>query len=94
MPTVTAISDDTYRYSDDPLHPGVIIGFKQPIDKVDQLPGDILLTTHPSASDLLQRLGPQASKELIDPSACSRYAANARNELQKHITREQEPETP
>lgn len=92
--SLTAISDDTYRYSDDPVHPGVVIGFKQSIDKVDQLPCDILLTTHPSASDVLQRLGPQASKKLIDPSACSRYAANARNGLQKRIAREQEPDTP
>lgn len=92
--SLTAISDDAYRYTDEPSHPGVVGGFKQSIDKIGKLPCDILLTTHPTASNLLQRIGPQPSTALVDPTACSRYADNARIGLEKRIAGEQEPDSP
>lgn len=92
--SLTSISDDVYRYSDETLHPGVLPAFRRSIATVAALPCDVLLTPHPSASDMWSRLGPQAAKPLSDPDACRRYAATASDKLDARIAKEREGTAP
>ncbi len=86
--SLTAVSDDDYRFSDEAAHPGAVARFRQSIARVAALPCDILITPHPDASSLWTRLGAQASAPLIDSDACRRYAANAGEMLDARIARE------
>ncbi len=87
--SLTAISDDVYKFSDDAAHPGVLAAFRSTLSKVAELPCDILITPHPSASKLWSRFGPTAEAPLAaDPDACRNYAANARIKLDERIAKE------
>ena len=86
--SLTAISDDVYRYSDDAAHPGVLERFRQTLARVSALKCDILLTPHPAASDMWSRIGPDASEPLIDGTACRSYAQNATERLDKRLADE------
>ena len=86
--SVTAISDDVYRYSDDAAHPGVAAAFRHTLATVAALPCDVLLTPHPSASNLFARVGPQPTAPLSDPNACRALAAQAGDTLDKRLAKE------
>jgi metallo-beta-lactamase class B len=83
----TPISADGFRYSDSPAYPTAVADFERGYRTLEALPCDILLTPHPAASQLWERLarGPEA---LIEPMACKRYAANARQQLQRRLQSE------
>lgn len=86
--SLTAISDDTYRFSDDAAHPGYTAAFRQTLARVGALPCDILITPHPSASRLWSRIGPGANEPLVDTEACRAYAQNATERLDKRLADE------
>ncbi|HKE48551.1 MAG TPA: subclass B3 metallo-beta-lactamase [Rhodanobacteraceae bacterium] len=86
--SLTPVSDDVYRYTDDAAHPGVLDAFRRSADTIAALPCDILLTPHPDASGLWTRLGPDASAPLVDAGACRRYADGARKNLDARIAKE------
>lgn len=86
--SLTAISDDVYRYGDDAAHPGHLAAFRATLDRVAALPCDILVTPHPSASRLWSRLGPDASESLVNHDACRAYAQGARERLDKRLAEE------
>jgi metallo-beta-lactamase class B len=77
-----AASDETYRFSD---HPAYLAAFRASIAKTAALPCDILLTPHPSASDMVKRLQ-RASVE--NPDACRDYAAGLTQALDARIAKE------
>lgn len=52
---------------------------------LEQLRCDILITPHPGASSLLERVD---AKTLVDPQACRRYVARAREALANRLKRE------
>ena len=86
--SLTAISDDVYRYSDDAAHPGYTAAFRATLARVAALECDILVTPHPSASQLWSRLGPRANRSLVDTSACRTYAQTATQRLDKRLADE------
>ena len=86
--SLTPVSDDAFRFSDDAAHPGVLDAFRRSIATVAALPCDILVTPHPDASDLWNRLGPDATAPLVDAHACRRYAASATKNLDARIAKE------
>ncbi len=86
--SLTAMSDDIYRFSDDAAHPGYLAAFRQTLARVDALPCDILITPHPSASRLWSRIGPGASEPLVDKEACRTYAQGASERLDKRLADE------
>ena len=92
--SLTAISDETYRFSDETAHPGVVGTFRQTLASVAALPCDVLVTPHPSASKLWSRIGPQTNSPLIDPQACQAYAAGASTRLDQRIEQERKGSTP
>ncbi|CAI3803913.1 subclass B3 metallo-beta-lactamase [Rheinheimera sp. MM224] len=86
--SLTAISDDQYRYSDDNSHPGYLASFRTALKQISQLPCDILLTPHPGASAMWQRLDANPSQALVNPNGCRDYAANASLKLDKRLAEE------
>lgn len=86
--SVSAISDDEYRYSDDAAHPGYLAAFRQALSRVAGLPCDILITPHPSASQLWSRLGADASEPLVNTDACRAYSEAASKRLDARLAEE------
>ena len=86
--SVSAISDDVYRYTDEAQHPGVVAAFRQGLAAIAAMPCDVLLTPHPEASKLWLRMGAQATVPLINIGACREFAAQAAEQLDARIARE------
>ncbi|WP_240330798.1 subclass B3 metallo-beta-lactamase [Sphingorhabdus sp. Alg239-R122] len=83
--SLTAVSGDSYRFSD---HPDYIASFSNSLKRVAAFDCDILITPHPSASDLYNRIAGNAA--LVDPQACEKYAKTARKKLDARLLRETE----
>ena len=86
--SLTAISDNEYRYSDDNSHPGYLASFRNALHHISQLPCDILLTPHPGASAMWQRLDANPSQPLVNSNGCRDYATNASLKLDKRLAEE------
>lgn len=83
--SLTAISDDSYRFSE---HPDYVTAFRDTLSRVAALDCDILVTPHPSASRLWSRIGPSANEPLVDSGACRGYANYASQRLDKRLADE------
>ena len=81
--SLTAVSADDYRFSD---HPDYVAMMRATFAKVPELPCDILITPHPGASDLFERLAGKAP--LADPNGCRTYAADAAKRLDERLAKE------
>lgn len=92
--SLTSISDDVFRYSDDAAHPGYLANFRKSIALIAALPCDILITPHPDMSNLWDRLGANATSPLIDTQLCRRYSASAEKNLDARILTEQKGTEP
>jgi len=80
--SLTPISSPNYRFSD---HAAYLAAYRASIAKVAALDCDILLTPHPSASDMADRLG-RADVENRD--ACRDYAASLTKQLDERLAKE------
>jgi metallo-beta-lactamase class B len=80
--SVSAVSADLYRFSD---HPSYVADFRRSLARIGALPCTLLLTPHPEASDLSQRL---AAGRVTDPAACRVYAARGSARLDERLRRE------
>ncbi len=81
--SLTAVSRDGYRFSD---HPAAVAAFRQSIAKVASSRCEVLLTPHPSASDMRTRLA--KGKPLLDPDGCRTYAASRTKGLDERLAKE------
>ncbi len=81
--SLSAVSRADYRFSD---HPALVATFRATFAKVAALPCDLLITPHPVASNLFDRLAGKAP--LADPGACRAYAAAASKRLVERLARE------
>lgn len=83
----TPVSADEFRYSDSRTYPNAVSDFERSYRTLESLSCDVLVTPHPGASQLWERLtrGPGG---LVDRDACKRYAANARQQLQRRLETE------
>lgn len=87
--SLTAISDDVYLYSDEKAHPGYLAGFRRTLETVEALPCEIVLTPHPAASRLWQRLGgTDPAMPLVDAEGCRAYAGRGRKGLDARLAKE------
>lgn len=82
--SVTAVSSDSYRYSD---HKRYVAAFRDSLRKIGRLRCDVLITPHPGASNFYDRLA--GSAPLIDRNACEAYADRGRKRLDQRIAKEQ-----
>ncbi len=81
--SLSPVSRDNYRFSD---HPGALDAFRRSIAKVAALECDILLTPHPSASDMVNRLAGRAP--LVNSRGCADYAAALTGRLDERLAKE------
>lgn len=87
----TPVSSDGFEFTRSRHYPNAIADFERSHAVLERLPCDILVTTHPGASRLWERLEAReqgAPDALIDPAACRRYAAEARTMLERRVARE------
>lgn len=83
----TPVSADGFRFTDSPAYPTAVADFERGFRTLETLSCDILVTPHPAASSLWERLAGGPGK-LIDREACKRYAATARQQLQRRLETE------
>ena len=88
--SMTPVSAEGYRFSGDAAAP-IRAGFERSYAVLESLPCDVLVTPHPSASGLWERVAAReagAADALADPAACVRYAAAARTRLADRLASE------
>ncbi len=83
--SMTTISADDYHFAD---HPARVAAIRAGLDAAAALPCGLLITPHPSASDLFERLAGRA--KLADSAACRAYAEAARTRFEQRLAREME----
>ncbi len=81
--SLTPASGPNYRFSD---HPALIATFRSSIARIADSPCEILLTPHPSASRMPQRLA--LGRPLLDGEACKTYAAARARDLDDRLAKE------
>lgn len=81
--SLSAISHDDYRFSD---HPAYLAAFRAGLARLAASRCEILLTPHPSASAMKERMTGLAP--LFDPAACRTYAAAKGKQLDERLAKE------
>ena len=81
--SLNPISSDAYRFSD---HPAYVAAFRAGIEGLAALDCDILLSPHPSSSEMRARLLSPAG--LVDPAACRAYATAVSQRLHARLASE------
>ncbi|MDX1536966.1 subclass B3 metallo-beta-lactamase [Arsukibacterium sp.] len=80
--SLSPVSSDSYRFSE---HLSYLQAYRAGLDKLAALDCQILLTPHPSASNMRTRL---QSNGLTDTDGCKVYAAAVTQRLDKRLTKE------
>ncbi|MFZ1744273.1 MAG: subclass B3 metallo-beta-lactamase, partial [Pontixanthobacter sp.] len=81
--SLSPVSSDGYRFSD---HPELLAEYRAGLLRLAALDCDILLTPHPSASNMIGRLKGEAP--LVDSGGCKAYAAAIGERLDKRLAEE------
>ena len=83
--SLSAVSRDDYKFSD---HADYLAAYRSSIAKVAASPCEILLTPHPSASAMRDRMIGQ--QRLFDTEGCRNYAAKLTKNLDARLAKEAE----
>lgn len=89
--SLNAISDDSFKYSGDTRYPTARSDMAASIAALGAAPCDILVAAHPDFTGLLTLIDEQGKgdrAQLIDSSACQRYAAAGKERLAKRLDAE------
>ena len=81
--SLSPISRDDYRFSD---HPDYLAAYRASIAKIADTRCEILLTPHPSASAMKERM--TGKLPLFDPAGCRNYAAALSKRLDDRLAKE------
>jgi metallo-beta-lactamase class B len=81
--SLSPVSGPNYRFGD---HPAYLRAYRASIAKIAASPCEILLTPHPSASNMPHRLA--LGKPLFDPDACRTYAESLTKQLDARLAKE------
>jgi metallo-beta-lactamase class B len=87
----TPVSADGFFFSRNTTYPGAVADFERGAQLLEHLSCDVLLTPHPEASGLWERLAARDAGNrdaLIDRAACTRLAATARQQLARRLADE------
>jgi metallo-beta-lactamase class B len=87
----TAVSADGFFFTRNATYPNAISDFEHGLATLESLPCDVLLTPHPDASDLFERIakrdaGPDSA--LVNPALCRTFLTNARRAVADRVARE------
>lgn len=81
--SLSPISNDRYKFGE---HPNYLRDYQNGIKRLAQLQCDILLTPHPSSSNMIDRI--KQDHNLYTNSSCSEYSAAISSRLDKRLTEE------
>ena len=81
--SLTPISGARYRFSD---HPDYVAAFRSGLRKLGATPCDVLMTPHPSASDMIKRMSGQSA--LRNDKGCRDYATKLEKALDQRLAKE------
>jgi metallo-beta-lactamase class B len=87
----TPVSADGFLYTKSATYPNAIADFARGQATLERLSCDVLVTPHPSASSLWERVaqsGETPAKPLVDRDGCRRYAATARAAVEQRVAKE------
>jgi metallo-beta-lactamase class B len=87
----TPVSADGFLYTRSTTYPNALADFARGASTLESLKCDVLLTPHPAASALWQRVSPTdgtVTPALADPTACRRFVENARKQVARRIADE------
>jgi metallo-beta-lactamase class B len=90
----TPISADGFSFTNSTTYPAALQDFARGHAVLERLRCDILLTPHPGASSLWERVAAQAGRgaggapALVDSEGCRQYAATARKQLARRVAAE------
>ena len=85
--SLSPVSGDKYRFSD---HPGYLARYRDGLARLAETPCDILLTPHPSASAMLERMA--GGTGLLGEGDCQAYASTASRRLDARTQKERDGE--
>ena len=93
--SLTAVAAPGFRFTGDATHPSRVDAFRRSITRVGELPCDIMITSHPSAGHLDEKLKrrtdrPDGPNPFIEPRACRTLAADAMKALDARIAQERQ----
>ncbi len=90
--SMTPVAADGFRFSDSREYPTAVQDFEKSFAFLRSAPCDILLTSHPDASGLWQRLEGRQSgvrpDPLVSPNACKELAGRASEQLRRRLESE------
>jgi metallo-beta-lactamase class B len=90
--SMTAVSAEGFRFSDSREYPDAVRDFERSFAFLRSTPCDVLLTSHPDASGLWQRLeGRQRGDRpdpMVAPNACKDLAGRAEGQLRRRLESE------
>jgi metallo-beta-lactamase class B len=88
--SLTAVSSDGFHFTGDAHRPDISASFLASVDKVRELPCDIVISTHPSFTDTFDKLAKKApaSNPFLSAGGCRAYADAARVALLKRLDTE------
>ena len=87
----TPVSADGFLYTKSTRYSTGVRDFEHGLDLIERLPCDVLLTPHPAASSLWERVAKRDAGDanaLIDRDACRRFVKSARAALAKRLETE------
>ena len=87
----TPVSSDDFYFTRNTTWPDAVTAFERGFTVLEHLSCDVLLTPHPGASRLWDRVAARDAGDadaLVDRGACARYAASAREALARRIADE------
>lgn len=84
----TPVSAEGFSYLRSATYPEAVADFQRSHALLERISCDLLLTPHPGASRLFERVEARDRGALRDPEACRRYARNARDQLERRLTGE------
>ncbi len=95
--SISSISNATFRFTGSATQPSIVESFRTSINRVAALPCDILVTTHPQASNFDAKLKARADKNLapgapgdpfVAPGECKALAERSMKQLDERIAAE------
>jgi metallo-beta-lactamase class B len=88
--SLTAVSADGFLFTNSREYPHAVADFERSFRTLETVACGILLTPHPEASGLWQRLERRDKERIadamIDPAGCSRYVDGARGRFRKRVS--------
>ena len=87
----TPVSADNFFFTRNTTYPNAIRDFERGLATLEKLSCDVLVTPHPAASRMWERLAGKDGAKLVDGEACRRYAQAARRNLARRIEQEKQP---